>query len=60
MSNEASKKDNIIQIVQENLKLSPKQAAHFADKARALQRNLKLRKKQKEEAQKKEQNKREK
>lgn len=49
--------DKIIQIAQENLNLNRKQAEKFADQARALQKNLKLRKKQKEERLQAEQNK---
>ena len=49
--------DKIIQIAQENLNLNRKQAEKFADQARALKKNLKLRKKQKEERLQAEQNK---
>lgn len=52
MTTENHSNDKIVQIVKENLNLSDKQAIYFADKARALQRNLKLRKKQKEEIEK--------
>lgn len=48
--------DRIIQLAQENLNLNRKQAEKFADQARALQKNLKLRKKQKEERLQAEQN----
>lgn len=41
--------DPIIQKAKENLNLTQKQAEHFANEARALQRNLQLRKKQKQE-----------
>lgn len=44
--------DKIVQLAQENLNLSKKQAEKFAAQARALQKNLKLRKKQKNERQK--------
>ena len=49
MTEEKNLNDPIIQKVKENLNLTQKQAEHFADQARALQRNLQLRKKQKEE-----------
>ena len=54
---DSNNNDKIIQIAQENLNLNRKQAEKFADKARALQKNLKLRKKQKEERLQSEQNK---
>lgn len=41
--------DKIESIVIENLALSPKKASTFAKKARALQRNIALRKKQMQE-----------
>lgn len=53
---ETNNNDKIIQIAQENLNLNRKQAEKFANQARALQKNLKLRKKQKEERLQKEQN----
>ena len=49
--------EKIIQTAQENLHLNRKQAEKFADQARALQKNLKLRKKQKEERLQSQQNK---
>ena len=49
MTEDKNLNDPIIQKVKENLNLTQKQAEHFADQARALQRNLQLRKKQKEE-----------
>ncbi|MBQ8250878.1 MAG: hypothetical protein IJY92_03070 [Alphaproteobacteria bacterium] len=55
-TSETNNNDKIIQIAQENLNLNRKQAEKFADQARALQKNLKLRKKQKEERLQKEQN----
>ena len=54
---DSNNNDKIIQIAQENLNLNRKQAEKFADQARALQKNLKLRKKQKEERLQSEQNK---
>ncbi len=56
-TSDSTNNDKIIQIAQENLNLNRKQAEKFADQARALQKNLKLRKKQKEERLQAEQNK---
>ena len=48
--------EKIINLAKENLNLSQKQAEKFAKQTRALQKNLQLRKKQKEERAKKENN----
>lgn len=56
-TSDSNNNDKIIQMAQENLNLNRKQAEKFADQARALQKNLKLRKKQKEERLQAEQNK---
>ena len=56
-TSDSNNNDRIIQMAQENLNLNRKQAEKFADQARALQKNLKLRKKQKEERLQAEQNK---
>ncbi len=48
------KDEKLIQIIKENLNLSQKQAEKFAKQARELQKNIVLRKKQKEERELKE------
>ncbi len=49
----SEKDDKLIQTIKENLNLSQKQAEKFLKQARELQKNIQLRKKQKEEREKK-------
>ncbi|MBQ3034675.1 MAG: hypothetical protein IJD25_01350 [Alphaproteobacteria bacterium] len=46
------KDEKLIQTIKENLNLSQKQAEKFLNQARELQKNIQLRKKQKEEREK--------
>lgn len=47
--NTTEKDDKLIQMIKDNLNLPQKQAEKFAKQARELQKNILLRKKQKEE-----------